>query len=488
MQDAGATAHRQGRTVTRPCRCPRRRPRRRSSSTCSSSMKAANAAERVGAAADARDDPCRQAPLPLEDLRPGLVADHALQVAHERRVGRGTDDRADHVVGALHVRDPVADRGRGRLLQRSGTGVDRRDRRSQQLHALDVRPLPARVLDPHVDDALHVEQRADSGRCDTVLAGARLGDDAPLAHALREQHLSERVVELVRPRVVEVLPLQIDGPAERARRCAAPDTAAWGARRSRAEGRRARRGSPGRRVRRPTPARAPRGRASASRARTDRRTPRSGARSRSSDLRAAARSCAPRSRRLADLGGAGGRPFDGFEERSQPLRVLVAGRSLGPARSVDGPWVCRRRSPRRRSARAGRRSRSAAPSTAAPRAGPSRTSPPSLRAARCAPDREARASSRWKSTWNRSRSRTSPGPDTCAALITRAPVRRAASPQNDGPSSPCSCNRLSPTAWLVSTICSSGAFTNTPQSCVLRRRTAPTRCACSSDARRGLPS
>ena len=30
------------------------------------------------------------------------------------------------------------------------------------------------------------------------------------------------------------------------------------------------------------------------------------------------------------------------------------------------------------------------------------------------------ASSRWKSTWKRSRARTSPGPDTCAALITRA--------------------------------------------------------------------
>ena len=38
-------------------------------------------ADRVAAAADARDDEVRQAPGLLEDLRAGLVADHALEVA-----------------------------------------------------------------------------------------------------------------------------------------------------------------------------------------------------------------------------------------------------------------------------------------------------------------------------------------------------------------------------------------------------------------------
>jgi len=47
-----------------------------------------------------------------------------------------------------------------------------------------------------------------------MLPGAGLGDDPPLAHALGEQHLAQRVVELVRARVVEILALQIDGPAE----------------------------------------------------------------------------------------------------------------------------------------------------------------------------------------------------------------------------------------------------------------------------------
>ena len=42
-------------------------------------------ADRVRAAADAGDHPVGQPPVALEDLRPRLVADHPLQVAHERR-------------------------------------------------------------------------------------------------------------------------------------------------------------------------------------------------------------------------------------------------------------------------------------------------------------------------------------------------------------------------------------------------------------------
>ena len=43
-------------------------------------------ADRVGAAADAGDQRVRQAPLLGRDLRAHLVADHALEVAHHRRV------------------------------------------------------------------------------------------------------------------------------------------------------------------------------------------------------------------------------------------------------------------------------------------------------------------------------------------------------------------------------------------------------------------
>ncbi len=43
-----------------------------------------------------------------------------------------------------------------------------------------------------------------------VLAGARLGDHSLLAHPQREQRLADRVVDLVRAGVIEVLALEPD--------------------------------------------------------------------------------------------------------------------------------------------------------------------------------------------------------------------------------------------------------------------------------------
>ena len=69
-------------------------------------------ADRVGAAADAGDHPRGQRALGGERLLPRLFADHPLQVADQRRVGRRADRGADHVVAGLDVGDPVADRRR----------------------------------------------------------------------------------------------------------------------------------------------------------------------------------------------------------------------------------------------------------------------------------------------------------------------------------------------------------------------------------------
>ncbi len=48
-------------------------------------------------------------------------------------------------------------------------------------------------------------RRTDRGGGNAVLAGARLGDDAPLAQPLGEQRLPHRVVDLVRARVRQLL-------------------------------------------------------------------------------------------------------------------------------------------------------------------------------------------------------------------------------------------------------------------------------------------
>ena len=171
-------------------------------------------ADRVRAAADAGDHAARQRALGVERLLAGLVADHPLQVADERRVGRRADGRADDVVGRRDVRDPVADRGADRLLERPRARFDRHHLGAEQLHPLDVRRLAADVLGAHVDDALEPEQRAGGRGGDAVLARPGLGDDPRLAHPLGQQRLAERVVDLVGAGVGEVLALQVDAAAD----------------------------------------------------------------------------------------------------------------------------------------------------------------------------------------------------------------------------------------------------------------------------------
>ena len=119
-------------------------------------------------------------------------------------------DGADDVERVLDVGHPVAHRLVERVLQRLRPGLDRHDRRAEELHAEDVLRLALDVLRAHVDDALHAEARGDRRGRDAVLAGAGLGDDARLAQALREQRLADAVVDLVRAGVVQVLALEVD--------------------------------------------------------------------------------------------------------------------------------------------------------------------------------------------------------------------------------------------------------------------------------------
>src|SRR5439155_17356312 len=56
---------------------------------------------------------------------------------------------------------------------------------------------------------------AHRGGCDAMLAGPGLGDDALLPEPAREHGLSERVVQLVRARVEEILALEVQALARR---------------------------------------------------------------------------------------------------------------------------------------------------------------------------------------------------------------------------------------------------------------------------------
>src|SRR3954464_2671723 len=78
-------------------------------------------------------------------------------------------------------------------------------------------------------------------------------------------------------------------------------------------------------------------------------------------------------------------------------------------------------------------------------------------------------------------------PRTRAALMTFAPVRRATSAQNDGPSSPWSWIIVSPRPSATPATSSSGALTNTPQISAWRRRAPEIRPGAGGGRRRGEP-
>ena len=109
--------------------------------------------------------------------------------------------------------DPVAERLVHGVLERARAALHGGHGGAQELHAHDVELLAAHVFAAHVDGALEVEQRAGGGGGHAVLAGAGLGDDAGLAHALGEEGLPEDVVDLVGAGVAEVLALEQDGGA-----------------------------------------------------------------------------------------------------------------------------------------------------------------------------------------------------------------------------------------------------------------------------------
>ena len=169
----------------------------------------------------------RQPALDGRELGRRLVADPALEVAHDRRVRVRAHRRAEDVVGVCDVRDPVAHRLVDRVLERRRARRDRADLGAQRAHPEDVRALALDVLGAHVHDARQVEQRARGRGRDAVLAGAGLGDDPRLAEPAGQQRLAERVVDLVGAGVGEVLALEVE-PQPRDRGAARRATAAGG--------------------------------------------------------------------------------------------------------------------------------------------------------------------------------------------------------------------------------------------------------------------
>ena len=173
-------------------------------------MKQANG---IRAAADAGNQDIRQAAGLLQNLRARFAADDRLKFTHHQRVWMRPQRAAEQIVSVGNIRHPIAQRFVNGILQRARAGIDLAHFSAEQLHAKDIQSLPAHVFRAHVDHALETKQRAHGRRCYAVLARARFGDDASLAHAPREQHLAQSVIDLVRAGVQQVFALEIDARA-----------------------------------------------------------------------------------------------------------------------------------------------------------------------------------------------------------------------------------------------------------------------------------
>ena len=108
----------------------------------------------------------------------------------------------------LGIADPVAQRLIDGRTQRAIAAGDRHHGGAEQSHAPDVGRLALHVERAHVHRARQTDARTGRGARHAVLTGAGLGHDAPRAQPPRQQRLPERVVDLVRAGVRQILALE----------------------------------------------------------------------------------------------------------------------------------------------------------------------------------------------------------------------------------------------------------------------------------------
>src|SRR5207245_2952127 len=90
------------------------------------------------------------------------------------------------------------------------TTGDRNNFSTEKAHASNVGSLALHVNGTHVDNAGQAEPGTRRGAGDAVLTRTGLSDDSLGPQALCQQGLTDRVVDLVRTRVRQILALQPD--------------------------------------------------------------------------------------------------------------------------------------------------------------------------------------------------------------------------------------------------------------------------------------
>ena len=119
-----------------------------------------------------------------------------------------THHRTNCVVGMFNSRHPVAHRFVHRIFQCAATRLSWNYFCAKQTHSENVQSLALNVYFTHVHLATKAKQGCCSCRCNTVLPSACLGNNALLAHPLRQKRLTEHAIDLVRTGVVQIFTLQ----------------------------------------------------------------------------------------------------------------------------------------------------------------------------------------------------------------------------------------------------------------------------------------
>ena len=146
--------------------------------------------------------------VPILQLLLGLFSDDLLEVADHGREWMWSGHRAKQIVRVFDIGDPIAQCLIDRVLKNAIAQSDFDHFGSKHPHAGHIQRLTTGIDLPHVDTAFQAEHRTYRGGCHAMLAGTGLGDDAGLAHALDQQRLAERIVDLMRTSVVEILALE----------------------------------------------------------------------------------------------------------------------------------------------------------------------------------------------------------------------------------------------------------------------------------------
>ena len=146
--------------------------------------------------------------VPLCQLLLRLLTYDLLKVTHHLRERMGTCDGTKQIVGVFDVGDPITQRLVDGVLENTVTKCHFDHLGAQHAHAGHVERLSPCVDLSHVDAALETEHRTHGGRGNAVLSCSGLRDHAGLAHALDEQCLPDRIIDLMGTGMVEVLTLE----------------------------------------------------------------------------------------------------------------------------------------------------------------------------------------------------------------------------------------------------------------------------------------